>query len=147
MDRPLETLSDFDTIQYVLGSLINRLNCSDCDIEDGEFTPNFTASMTFPGARLRTPTTSLSLTLRRILNPAAVFFQKNLCLNDITLVALSMFRLKAPETGFCTQQHADEFLRLFLKIIIKAICKDKNKSVREARIHAEDKKKRKLNLI
>jgi hypothetical protein len=102
--------------------------------------------MTFAGAHLRTPTVILSQAIENILNPAVSFFRRKICINDITLVALSIFRINAPETGFCTQEHCDSFLRLFLRIIIKVICKDKNKNIHEARMHALERKKRKLNI-
>ena len=70
------------------------------------------------------------------------FFEKNVCLDKITLTAIESFPLSANVLGCCRQDHCDLFLTYFYRSLLRLICKDKNSSVSEA----SKSKYRKLNI-
>lgn len=137
-------ICDDEALNYIIGSLIRRHSCSECDIGKlGDLdAPNFTQAMTYRNAQLYTPSSTLFNNLKLKLPSITNFFHQNLHQPHLTVIALSHFRLVAPEFGFCTQRHADSFVQLFLKLILRAMCKNINKQFAEAkRKMGEEKKK------
>ena len=141
-----ERLHNEETLSYVLGSIIRRLECRGCSqgigiVLDAESATGFTAEMLFEGGHLFSPNNTLLQTCIPIVRPALQFFEANLSVHQITQRAIAKFRF-TNDIGFCCSAHSDLFLKFFLQLLLRVLCKDMNSAVSKSR----DSKRRKLNI-
>lgn len=133
-------LSDFterDTLQYVVGSLFNRLNCAHCcenlTVEvDKETATGITAARLFPGAHLLEARDALVEDLGSRIPKLLNFLKGKLNVHNISKTMCCKFPL--PNHNFCTPKHADDFYLLFVRLIIRSFCRDFNAHNRSQRI-------------
>lgn len=142
-------LTDNNTLSYILGSLIQKMNCPTCthaisDNKNRKTVNNFTKMMEYEGAKLHSPKEETIKIFKNILQPATTFFKNNLHLKDITLLGLGNFRIPSPTLGCCTQEHCDYMIRLFLKLLLCVICKNINTKIKNSK---HESKKRKFNMF
>lgn len=137
-------LSDRDTLIYVAGSVLRRVNCEQCFQKMGRFVSQasaegFSGEMVFETSNLFRPNDSLINGLTFLLQPVTSFFHDKIFLPDIVSHALRRFPLDLP---FCSDDHRNAFLRYFYRTIVRTVCKEMNAPIS----HVKKSKYRKLNL-
>lgn len=137
-DEQLSTQNIFDeeTLQYVLGSFIRRLDCKDCSEKIGSLhgkndSSGFTHAMTYERGHLFKPSQTLLLTFSPMVKPILKFYKDNLCIRNITATAVEKFAVRYEKVGCCCQQHLDKLLLFFCQMLIRVVCKELNNNFKQ----------------
>ena len=139
-------LTDRDTLVYVAGSILRRLNCPECFDGVGQFVSKETASgflrqMIFDRSSLFAPGDPVIVALTANIDPATSFLERNIFVDKITKTTVEAFPLNF-ELGFCSHEHSSRFLRFFYTTLVRTVCKERNTGVAES----NKAKYRKLNV-
>ncbi len=144
--QDLAHLVERETLSYVIGAWLRRLNCKECKeamVQEG-LPNNFTAQMTFEGASMITPTDIVISSFASRLRPILDHLHKHFFVKNIIKLTLMKFRFKS-DFPACTQLHANSLLQFYSRALIRNLCKQRNTEVTASQSKTA-KKFKKLNL-
>ncbi|MEL7309619.1 MAG: hypothetical protein AAGK05_18370 [Pseudomonadota bacterium] len=126
-------LGDRDTMSYVLGAMIHRLNCKDCvelltDSSIEPATSSFIQIMTYDKASLLNPKDCVVDPFLKRLKPIMSYYEKNYHHKHIVKKVTMKFRLKSSPL-FCTQVHCNTLMTYFGRMLLRVFCKEKNYNI------------------
>ena len=144
-------LTDRDTMAYVLGAMIHRLNCEDCRqlLTEGTAaqppTSSFIAIMTYDRASLLNPKSFLVDIFLKRLKPIMCYIEKKYHHKHIAQAISTKFRLVSP-ASCCTETHSNRLMIFFASMLLRVFCKGKNHKIKQKDSKTFFKKMTKLNV-
>ncbi|MEL7308761.1 MAG: hypothetical protein AAGK05_13405 [Pseudomonadota bacterium] len=134
----LNVFTERETLSYVIGSYLRRLDCNSCSSTlatrlDRETSTGFTSNMTYPNAKMYVPADVVIDTFGSVMGSVIPFVEKNFFLKKISDVIVSRFRIDKNIFHSCSQEHADLLLNFFARTLLRVFCKTKNSSCTSSR--------------
>ncbi|MEL7308126.1 MAG: hypothetical protein AAGK05_09830 [Pseudomonadota bacterium] len=131
----LDGFSDRETMSYVVGALLKRLDCNECTIamkkdvvENQSIPKNFTQFMTYPGASMITPIDVVLDEFCNRLKPILLYYDKCFHKRHVVKTVCMKFRFKQT-FPVCSQVHGSDLLKFFACMLLRCFCKTKNKNL------------------
>lgn len=118
-----------DTLVYVTGFLIHRLDCATCldsmgQLVDKETAEGFLKEKLFEPSHLFKAKERIVNTLHAAIKPVTQFYDNNFYIDDIVKRTVELFPVNIPEC--CCDEHCKLFLLYFYRMLLRVFCRKKN---------------------
>ena len=140
--------ADRETVSYVVGAFVRRLDCQSCRdtmlVDEANSSSHFTSLMTYASATMFYPKEDVIDHFFSRLKPIFSHFEKRFFEPNIVKLTVLKFRFPSAFPA-CSQLHANTLLEYFSRAILRTFCKEKNEKLKE-RHTAMKRKFKKLNV-
>lgn len=143
----IEGFAEKDTLEYIIGAILHRLGCTACNeklLTDAPLSRSFITEMTFSSCNLLQPNDSTLKAFASRLKPIISFFENSFHIKNIVTSAARLYKFNAESLSACSQNHADQLIVYFARMLLRVFCKDRNHGLKGSR--ARSRKLFKLNL-
>lgn len=126
-----------ESISYVVGSVITRINCKDCFGKVGlkvnkAMSSGFIAEMTFDRSKMCVPDDQIVAVVTKCIRPINDFLSANFCCRNIVQLTVERFLSKFEAVPFCSECHKKMFLTFLCRTLIRSLCRRRNVEQKEA---------------